>query len=162
VNFGLHHVALSTPNLERCVDFYCRVLGAEVATSESGWPIGTAHADRSLEVAGSSARFVHIKVGKAFIEIFEFLSPDPVQPNRRSIDFGIAHLCFEVENLEEEYSRMKACGMDFQSPPVNFGDGSRYVYGKDCDGNILEFLEAPLGCGTPSNYLGSSSAADFE
>ena len=162
MNFGLHHLALSTPNLERCVDFYCRVLGAEVATLESSWPIGTAHADRSLETTGSSARFVHIKVGKAFIEIFEFLSPDPVQPNRRSIDFGIAHLCFEVDDLDVEYNRMKACGMDFQSPPVNFGDGSRYVYGKDPDGNILEFLEAPVGCGTPSNYLSSSPTSSVE
>jgi len=153
MNYGLHHVALSTPDLDRCIDFYCRVFGAELAVPEANWGVGTQHADRSLEVSDSAARFAHIKVGKAFIEIFEFTNPPPEKLARRSVDIGIAHLCFEVDNVNEEYRRLKDCGMEFHSEPVDFGDGSRYVYGKECDGNIIELLEAPLSCGTPSNYL---------
>jgi catechol 2,3-dioxygenase-like lactoylglutathione lyase family enzyme len=152
VNLGLHHVALSTPDLDRCLDFYCDVLGAERASDEQSWDIGTHHSDASLQVRDSSARFAHVKVGKAFIEIFEFRTPEPVQPDRRSVDFGIAHLCFQVDNLDAEYRRMKDLGMEFHSEPVDFGDGSKYVYGRDIDNNIIELLEIPAGASTPNNY----------
>ena len=152
MNFGLHHVALSTPDLDRCLDFYCNVIGAERATDELSWNIGEKHSDASLQVRDSSARFAHIKVGKAFIEIFEFKTPAPVQPERRSVDFGIAHLCFQVNDLDSEYRRMKDLGMVFHSEPVDFGDGSKYVYGRDIDGNIIELLEIPAGASTPNNY----------
>jgi len=152
VNFGLHHVALSTPDLDRCLDFYCNVLGAERASSELSWDVGVQHSDASLQVRDSSARFAHVKVGKAFIEIFEFKTPEPLQPDRRSVDFGIAHLCFQVDDLDSEYRRMKHLGMAFHSEPVDFGDGSKYVYGRDIDGNIIELLEVPTGASTPNNY----------
>ena len=154
MNFGLHHVALSTPDLDRCLDFYCSVLGAERASEKLSWDVGTAHADASLRVRDSSARFAHVKVGKAYIEIFEFQTPAPSQPERRSVDFGIAHLCFQVDDLNSDYRRMKALGMEFHSAPVDFGDGSKYVYGRDIDGNIIELLEVPPGCDTPDNYAG--------
>ncbi|KPK55613.1 MAG: hypothetical protein AMS22_03790 [Thiotrichales bacterium SG8_50] len=152
MNFGLHHVALSTPDLDRCLEFYCTVIGAERASDELNWDIGSDHSDKSLQVRDSSARFAHIKIGKAFIEIFEFKTPRPVQPDRRSVDFGIAHLCFQVDDLESEYKRMKSLGMQFHSDPVDFGDGSKYVYGRDIDGNIIELLEIPTSAATPSNY----------
>ena len=152
MNFGFHHVALSTPDLDRCLDFYCNVLGAERASSELSWDVGVRHSDASLQVRDSSARFAHIKVGKAFIEIFEFKTPEPVQPDRRSVDFGIAHLCFQVDDLDSEYRRMKHLGMVFHSEPVDFGDGSKYVYGRDIDGNIVELLEVPTTASTPNNY----------
>jgi hypothetical protein len=42
--------------------------------------------------------------------------------------------------------------MQFHSDPVDFGDGSKYVYGRDIDGNIIELLEIPTSAATPSNY----------
>jgi glyoxylase I family protein len=152
VNYGLHHVALSTPDLDRCLDFYCNVIGAKRVTEELRWGIGDKHSDASLQVRDSSARFAHIQVGKAFIEIFEFKTPEPVQPERRSVDFGIAHLCFQVDELDAEYRRMRDLGMVFHSEPVDFGDGSKYVYGRDIDNNIIELLEIPADASTPSNY----------
>ena len=143
MNLGFHHVALSTPDLDRCLDFYCNVLGAEMASEELGWDVGVKASDISLQVRDSSARYAHIKVGKAFIEVFEFKSPTPVQPERRSVDFGIAHLCFQVDDLQTDYERMKSKGMEFHSEPVPFEDGSKYVYGRDIDGNIIELLEIP-------------------
>ena len=152
MNYGLHHVALSTPNLDRCLEFYCKVLGAELASEILTWEVGTEDSDRSLQVKDSSARFAHIKVGKAYIEIFEFLTPKPITPDRRSVDHGIAHLCFQVDDLEAEYERTLALGMKFHSPPVVFDDGSKYVYGRDIDDNIIELLEVPAGVDTPDNY----------
>ena len=152
MNYGLHHVALSTPDLDRCLGFYCDVLGATRVTEVLSWDIGSRHSDKSLQVENSSARFAHIKVGKAFIEIFEFKTPAPYPSDRRAVDFGIAHLCFQVDDLDGEYLRMKSSGMVFHSDPVDFGDGSKYVYGRDIDNNILEFLEIPVGASTPDNY----------
>jgi catechol 2,3-dioxygenase-like lactoylglutathione lyase family enzyme len=152
VIYGFHHVALSTPNLDACLDFYCNVLGAERTGRESNWTIGSRHSDVSLQVRDTSARYAHVKVGKAYLEIFEFKTPTPIRNDRRAIDIGIAHLCFQVEDLDSEFKRLKRLGMEFHSEPVDFGDGSRYVYGRDVDGNIIELVEIPAGSSTPSNY----------
>ena len=152
MNYGLHHVALSTPDLDRCLDFYCNVIGAEPASPELGWQAGDATTDRSLQVHGSAARFAHIKVGKAFMEIFEFKTPEPIDCERRSVDFGLTHLCFQVDDLDAEYQRMKRLGMTFHSAPVPFEDGAKYVYGRDVDNNIVELLEIPANASTPNNY----------
>ena len=37
---GFHHAALSTPDLDRCLAFYCDVLGCEVAWT-FGWEAGS-------------------------------------------------------------------------------------------------------------------------
>lgn len=152
MNFGLHHVALSTPDLDRCLDFYCNVIGAVPASRNLGWEAGNADNDRSLQVKDSAARFALIKVGKAYMEIFEFKTPLPTGCRRRSIDFGIAHLCFQVDDVDAEYRRMKGLGMRFHSKPVVFEDGSKYVYGRDIDDNIVELLEVPTDAETPDNY----------
>ena len=47
---GFHHAAISTPDLERCIEFYTRVIGGEVAW-RFGWPENTPEADEVTGVA---------------------------------------------------------------------------------------------------------------
>lgn len=56
---GVNHVALSVPDMDRALHFYCDLLGFE-KLSDAGWPAGTESADRILAVEGTSARVCHI------------------------------------------------------------------------------------------------------
>jgi glyoxylase I family protein len=138
---GFHHAAISTPDLERCIDFYTRVIGGEVAWT-FGWPEGTPEAEEVIGVANSAANAAMLKVGNSFLEVFEFTAPaQPDRANRDSVhQHGITHVCLEVTDIEAEYQRLKDAGMTFKCAPKT-QDGSAMVYGHDPDGNVVELLE---------------------
>ena len=144
----IHHVAISTPDLERSLDFYRDLLGFEVVF-DGGWPPGTAVADAITGLRGSSARQVLLKGGNAYLELFQYEtpSPRPGQPDRPACDHGITHLCVDVEDIDAEYARLSAAGMLFHDLPqdVGFGSGVRTIYGRDPDGNIVEIQEIAQG-----------------
>ncbi len=139
---GIHHTAISTPNLERALAFYRDLLGLEVVL-DGGWPVGSEAADKITNLKDSSARLVMLKAGNAIIEIFQYESPPPKHgdPRRPVCDHGITHICLDVTDLESEYERLKAAGMTFHCPPQDLGAAIKTTYGRDPDGNVLELQE---------------------
>ena len=138
---GFHHAAISTPDLEAFVSFYSELFGCEVAWT-FGWDSGVAEADALTGLTNSAARAVMLKLGDSFLEVFEFSSP-PARPrsgDRPVNDHGITHICLQVQNMHEEYERLKAAGMRFHSPP-QAQDTGFVAYGRDLDGNVVELLE---------------------
>jgi len=137
---GFHHAALSTPDLQRCLDFYLNVVGAEIAW-EFGWPEGTPEADAVVGLKNSAAKAAMLKLGGSFLEVFEFTSPAAKeQTNRPVCDHGITHIALEVTDIHGEYQRMKAAGMEFNTEPQAQESGFM-VYGRDPDGNVVELIE---------------------
>lgn len=138
---GFHHAAISTPDLQRCIQFYTEVIGGEVAWT-FGWPAGTPEADEVTGLQNSSADAAMLKIGGTYLEVFQFSSPDPLSQsgNRPVNNHGITHICLEVEDIQGEYERLKAAGMPFNCPPQS-QEGSSMVYGRDPDGNVVELIE---------------------
>lgn len=81
-----------------------------------------------------------LKLGNAFLKLFQFYSPVPeaVQVRRPVCDHGITHLCLLVTDLDADYDRLLAAGMSFHNVP---DPQNRAVYGRDPDGNVVELLE---------------------
>jgi len=138
---GAHHVAISTPNLERALGFYRDLLGfREVQRFE--WEKGTEIIDKVLSLKDCSARQAMLKGGNLCIELFEFSAPtpNPMTPRRPVCDHGHTHLCLDVVDIEVEYERLKAAGIEFHVPPQDFGN-LKATYGRDPDGNVFELQE---------------------
>jgi len=138
---GIHHTAISTPDLDRSLSFYRDLLGARIV-SEFEWPEGTEVADRIVGLEGSSARAVMLKLGNAMIEIFQYWTPTPrpAEAERPVCDHGLTHLCLDVTDIDREYDRLVAAGMKFHSPPQDLG-AVKAAYGRDPDGNVVELQE---------------------
>ena len=142
---GIHHVAISTPDLDRLVTFYVDVVGFEqvMSTEWSDRPI----IDRIIGLNGSAARQIMLKAGNAYLELFEYSSPIPrgADPTRSPSDHGYTHFCLDVTDIDAEHERLMAGGMTFHSPPptaAELGSGRlRAIYGRDPDGNIVELQE---------------------
>lgn len=138
---GAHHVAISTPDLERALAFYRDLLGfREVARAQ--WPRGTRQIDEVLELQDSSGTQVMLRGANLCIELFQFDTPVPrPHPARRPVcDHGHTHLCFDVDDVEAEYRRLRDAGVEFHAPPQDFG-GVKATYGRDPDGNVFELQE---------------------
>jgi len=153
---GIHHTAISTPNLERSLKFYRDLLGAQTVT-DFEWPAGLEVADQIVGLKDSSARAVMLRLGNAMIELFEFTSPSPQSgdPERPVCDHGITHICLDVSDIEAEYERLRKAGMRFNCPPQDLGE-VRATYGRDPDGNVVELQEvvdpsSPVALGTSTS-----------
>ena len=141
---GVHHVAISTADLERAIEFYEGLLEFEVVVRFE-WPVGSMVADLVTGLEGSSAKAAILRAGNAHIEIFEYSSPKPKtgDPNPPVCDHGITHIALDVIDIDAVYERLKSAGMRFHCPPQPVGGGSRATYGRDPDGNVIEIQELP-------------------
>ena len=140
---GIHHVAISTANIDRLIGFYRDIIGFQLV-SEHSWQKGTKRNDGIIGLKDTAARAAMLRGGNCFLEIFQFESPQgrPVDPNRPACDHGYTHFCLTVTGIDEEYERLKKAGVRFHCPPSaaeNFG--MRATYARDPDGNIFELLE---------------------
>lgn len=138
---GIDHTALSVPDMDRALEFYCGVLGFEVEMN-AGWPSGAKPLDDLVGLRDSASKVAMIALGDTRIELFQYQNPvgKPQDPERPVSDHGIVHLCLRVSDIQAEYERLEAAGVRFNSDPVFLGKET-CVYGRDPFGNVLELLE---------------------
>lgn len=143
----LHHTGYTVSNLDRSLGFWRDLLGCEVlATQEKqGGYLGAI-----VGYPDAHVRMAHLKLpgGEHVIELFEYLAPagDLLELEPRNV--GNAHVCFLVDDLNADYERLVAAGVDtFLSPPVyidtGINTGGYGLYLRDPDGIIVELFQRP-------------------
>lgn len=137
---GIHHVAISVPNLDQALAFYRDALGFEVV-QDGDWDRNHPQADRVIGLKETSARIAMLKAPNAYLEIWQYRNPEPEDRRSRPCDLGYPHFALQVTDIQAEYDRLGAAGMTFAADaPVNLGSTSA-IYGKDPFGNIIELYE---------------------
>ncbi|MEZ5499879.1 MAG: VOC family protein [Steroidobacteraceae bacterium] len=149
---GIHHVSLATTDLARLRRFYCEILQFEVI-SQFEWS-NRVDLDRFVGFADSAGRSAMLRLGDAFIELFEYRRPQPHDTPRRLCDPGYAHVALLVRDIDGEYQRLHAAGVEFNSEVTDSGK-LRAVYGRDPDGNVFELVEVT----SPASRYAPSSGA---
>lgn len=144
---AINHVAISVVHWDAMVDFYTRVLGFE-AGEVFGWDTRYESDPRVEAITGlpdSAARGVLLTGSTIALELFEFLSPSTRRQgvHRLVCDPGFTHLAFDVEGIDGVYAALQSQGMEFHGPVQTLDDGTRLIYGRDPDGNVLELQESP-------------------
>lgn len=141
---GIHHAAISTPDLDRSLGFYRDLLGFETVL-EFEWDPGSEAATKVMAIGPSAGRVALLRSDSGLLELFEFAQPEarPRPEDWRVSDLGLTHLCLEVDDVESEYRRLRAAGVPFHCAPQPVGAGMRATYGRDPDGNVVEILEVP-------------------
>jgi catechol 2,3-dioxygenase-like lactoylglutathione lyase family enzyme len=120
---SIDHIVLATNDLERCLDFYTRVLGMTLERYGAG---------RIALVFGSHKLNVH---PPGFDPSIKARVPTP----------GSLDLCFLAgQPLEDVVAHLRACGVSIEEGPSE-RTGARFrilsVYVRDPDGNLIEISE---------------------
>lgn len=138
---GIHHIGISVPDLQKAVAFYCGVLGGVDMWGRDLDPV-TANADAVIGLKDVRASFRIVKLGNAYLELWEFANPKPrpLPFDHPPSDHGIAHICLQVSDIHAEHARLSDAGMTFVGPPRDSGTMAA-VYGRDPFGNIVEIYE---------------------
>ncbi|CCA93998.1 VOC family protein [Novosphingobium sp. PP1Y] len=144
---SLHHINISTPNLQRMQEFYEKAFGFEPVFVHNLEDYQE-EAERVIGVKDAVCTTVTMKGGNVYIELFQWSNPvgkrlEPLRP----YDYGYTHLCFNVDDIDAEFERLSGLGLPFVhgSPTKTVFDGKTYgsVYGRDPDGNLIEIMQSP-------------------
>ena len=142
------HMGLTIRDTERSVAFYRDVLGfSYVGELLMEGP----ETERLFRRSGCRARVSYLRSSPALngplVELIQFLSEEPEQQDTDLFRTSVSELCFATDDIQAEYERLKARGVEFLSEPQEFdfsasGFGrSRAVYLRDPDGIILELIQ---------------------
>lgn len=142
------HVGLTVTDLDRSVAFYRDLLGLTyLGEMEMNGP----ETEQLFQRKGCKARVAYLngstELAAPPVELIQFIGQDVKNQTGDLFRTSISELCFATDDIDRDYTRLKAVGVDFLSEPQSF-DATRYgfgksraVYLKDPDGIILELLQ---------------------
>ncbi|PCI09068.1 MAG: glyoxalase [Gammaproteobacteria bacterium] len=119
---GMHHLALNVSELEKCVDFYTRLLGMSIEWRPDE--------DNYYLTSGSDNLALH-RASKAIDE-----------NSGQKLD----HLGFIIDNADDViqwFAFLKQENVELLSSVKDHRDGARSFYCKDPDGNAVQIIYHP-------------------
>lgn len=136
---GIHHVALGVSDFDLALRFYTEALGFDVV--QEGEFDRVEDVDRAVGLKDVKAKMAMLKGPNAYLELWQYTRPEPQDLRSRPCDYGYPHFALQVDDIQAEYDRLKAHGMEFVGEVVHFGETSSAIYGRDPCGNIIELYE---------------------
>jgi catechol 2,3-dioxygenase-like lactoylglutathione lyase family enzyme len=152
---GADHVALTIPDLDAAVAFYCDVIGGiELyrlgpfdARDLPRMPACGGWTEAHVNVAGARVRIAMVQLrGGMLLELFRYEEPaDQRMKPVRNCDLGGHHLAIRVENLDVAKGYLLEHGLRVMAGPIVIPEGPcaglRTNYFLDPWGNQLELIE---------------------
>ena len=136
-NMWMSQVALVTHDRDRLIDFYAKVFA--IRPSRIADVSDSAFFDDlfNLDDVRVKAGWFRLEGGSKTMEIFQFVDPQTpkFEGTRRPGDLGYS-FSLEVTDIDAEYARLSALGVEFFSEPQQFG-AFRQAFAGDIDGNIF-------------------------
>lgn len=140
---GVHHPALAVPDMDKALDFYCNKLGFE-QTMSADIPSGIAPMNDAFGIGDAGCKVRMVKKGNSFLELFEFNSQEDGDNDRPVNKTGITHFALITDDPDGDYAMLKDAGVEFNTPLFGAAP-SRFAYGRDPFGNVIELLEHEPG-----------------
>ena len=139
-----HHMGLTVQSLEPSLHFYRDLLGLE---EKFTW---SPKAEYIREVTGYRKAEFNISVlevprSDLYLELIEYKNVEQVEIDHRNGNPGIAHIAFQVDNLDDFFAFLTENGVKSVSnpttPTIGPNEGGRIVYMIDPDGYRVELIQ---------------------
>lgn len=132
-----HHFGITVTDLDRAVAFYRDTFGFDAPERFS--VSGEAFSD-GVGVAGATGRFAHFVHDGARIELVEYDPEGPDATGAAVNQPGAKHLGLAVDDLDAFYDGLGPC-VETVSEPRTTASGTRILFVRDPEGNLIEILE---------------------
>ena len=137
---AIRHTGIVVSDLNKALHFYRDLLGMRIVKDMDE---GGDYIDALLSLEGASVRTIKMEADDGnLIELLYFISHLRKPKNRDVTEIGCSHVSFTVENLDEEYKRLRENDIIFNSPPKTSPDGyAKVAFCRDPDGVWIELVE---------------------
>ncbi|WP_435157985.1 VOC family protein [Haladaptatus sp. DFWS20] len=136
-DLNAHHFGVTVTELDRAVEFYRDILDLTVIDqfTVSGTSFSTA-----VSVEGATGRFAHLSAGGARVELIEYDPAGEKRPENAINEPGAKHLGLEVDDIDTFFETLPK-NVETLSKPQTTESGSRILFFRDPDGNLIELIE---------------------
>ncbi|MBW2342040.1 MAG: VOC family protein [Deltaproteobacteria bacterium] len=144
---GIQHSSYTVSNLDEALHFFCDLLGLQAS------PIMEPRGERLnklYKLQEVSQRLAAIRTpNNDIIHLIEYVSPKGERIDTTLCNPGVAHIAFEVDDIQKMYDDLTAKGMVFNHPPYWGGQKIEDIMGwgvcflKGPDGIPIELMQAP-------------------
>lgn len=141
---AIFHVNVNCSDFERSKSFYENLGFQSVLDLPTG---GDAKLAEGLGMPGCQGRASIMMLDpsqprQARLDLIEWTEPrDERPPYEHLARLGINRIALWTIDLEAEYERLLADGVEFLSEPMTMGQHTRFVCCRDPDGTIIELIE---------------------
>jgi methylmalonyl-CoA/ethylmalonyl-CoA epimerase len=130
LDFQIHHVGISVPDLDAAIAWYENVLGFRL--------------EQELTVDAIPARIAFVRRENFRIEIFEVggaapLPDDRRYPNRDLKTHGTKHFAFVVDDVDATVQELQTRGAEVAMHARIHGNPTAFI--RDVAGNLIEFVQ---------------------
>jgi len=130
----LNHVGVATPSIERSLERYRTLFGAEPH-------------DDPFDLPAQGVRVCFVDAPNSQIELIEPLGSDsPIAKFlEKNPEGGQHHICFEVDDIDEARAHFEGQGARILGPTRIGAHGTPifFVHPRDMGGVLTEFMESP-------------------
>lgn len=125
------HIAIAVNSVDEAARFYIEQLGLKLEGKET--------------VPHRKVTVGFIQIGATKIELVQPDSPDaPVAKFLSERGAGLHHICFEVDDIDAEFRRLKAAGVRIVDPEPQKGAGDTkafFIHPKSTGGVLIELSQ---------------------
>ena len=113
---GFNHSGFVVQDIDKMVSFYRDDLGLTVDREvDSKAPLEGDHTG----IPGAHRTLVFVgKGGEHALELVYYIYPESPEGHLERNQLGAAHVCFNVEDIEQLYEDLKSKGVHFTPPPI--------------------------------------------
>ena len=135
------HIGISVIDLEASIKFYSEIMQMTIEhrATYKGEIIG-----RIVGVKDAHLDICVLEKNNLRIELLDYQNDEKKKHNSypHQDQPGLAHISFLVDNVDQEYERIKAYGYEFNSPPmVARENGPKITYFRGPDNVVIEIYE---------------------
>ena len=138
-----NHTSFTVSNLDRSIEFFRDCFGFQVVSKAPRDPKLVSHI---TGVEGADVVTAYLRGPGQLLELIEYRGPaSRGRVQARPCDTGVAHIAFDVDNIEEAVKKAATYQVKAVASPceINAGPnkGRRIVYLRDWDGITVELIE---------------------
>ena len=132
-----HHVGITVRDLDRAVEFYRTVFDLDVIAE---FDVGGNAFETGVDIDTATAQFAHLDAGSVRLELVAYEPAGDPSETPQLNDQGATHLGLEVDDLNSFYADLPST-VETLSPPQTTETGTRILFVRDPEGNLIELLE---------------------
>jgi catechol 2,3-dioxygenase-like lactoylglutathione lyase family enzyme len=138
------HFSFTVSNLDEALHFFCDILGLNAT------PVVLVENEGVQKIIGMPGAKLRISLVQlpdtTRIELIEYVTPKGAKTDLATCNTGVAHIAFNVDDIQKMYEELSSRGVTFVSAPVwapgNDGRGRWAVcYLRGPDGITLELIQ---------------------
>ncbi|EMA36539.1 Glyoxalase/bleomycin resistance protein/dioxygenase [Halococcus hamelinensis 100A6] len=138
VDLTAHHTGITVRDLDESIEFYRDVLGLEVAAE---FTLSDEEFAAAVAVEGATGKFAHLDAGGSRVELIEYEPEGETVGETMVNQPGAKHLGLATDDVDGFYEGLPE-SVEALSEPRTTGSGSRILFVRDPEGNLVELVES--------------------